>query len=352
MSNTKIVPYISIGVYRKYIDSYLALLTGYSRTDSTVAGIGNDLKIFLCYLECSKIRKIYIDTLHEYVRYLDVGRGNSDGTINRKICSCKNYFNHIAGKKDAGAGVLPLSSIIRVKTNDYTPTTALREEEVQWIIEVMDGTTIIGIRDRMLYGLIYNIGIRISEAVGLNLKDIDFHRKKISVTGKGGKTRILPLGKDAYKGLISYLPCRDEFLNSDQDDALFLSKKGGRLAVRTAQDNFKKYRNKVGELSLKRVTPHSLRHAFASHWIDAGSDKITLKAMLGHAKMETTEQYVHPSLEAQRKALENHPGSMLIEKYIKTNNLTGKFYTFKKSKAEIVCPHCKSCLTGEEKKYA
>lgn len=346
--NNKILPSITIGVYKKYLEPYLKALEVHSRKESTLAALRNDLKLFLYFLKANKIRRIYIDMMNDFASYLRTDRENNDGAINRKLCSCKTYFKYIAAKPDHGAGDLPLNGMLRMKIHHNSATKTIRCEEVQRLIEVIDCTTKNGIRDRMLYGLIYNIGLRVSEVEGINLKDIDFKEKKLTVTGKGCKVRTVPMSKETLKAIKNYLPFRSEFRNSNTEDALFLSKRGQRLAVRTIQDNFRKYRMRAGKLSLEKVTPHSLRHAFASHWIDSGCSKMELKAILGHAKMDTTDQYIHPSLDVQRKALENHPGNKLIESYIKSNNLAIKFYTFKKSKDNSICPHCMTCLNPTE----
>lgn len=102
-------------------------------------------------------------------------------------------------------------------------------------------------------------------------------------------------------------------------DALFISKKGNRLAQRTAQENFQKIVEKAGTLSLDRVTPHSLRHAFASHAIDGEADLIVLKAVLGHASLQSTEHYVHPSMRVLQKAVNEHISSQILSELIEEN---------------------------------
>lgn len=115
--------------------------------------------------------------------------------------------------------------------------------------------------------------------------------------------------------LQSWLESRQHLKNAEENAAVFLSKKGKRLSVRRAEEVFKEAVEKVGKLSIKRVTPHTLRHAFATHAVEGDCDLVVLKPILGHAYLKTTEWYVHPSIETQRKAFDDHLASEQLKRY-------------------------------------
>ena len=163
-------------------------------------------------------------------------------------------------------------------------------------------------RDKALLEVIYSGGLRISEAVGINDKDIDFYSRSLLIRGKGKKERFSLLGTAAIKGLRLYLSERKKLISTTaaQQIPLFINQKGQRLSSRSVQRNFKLY---LAEAQLfSELTPHSLRHSFATHLLDAGADLRSVQEMLGHANLSSTQLYTHISKERLIKAYKKaHP---------------------------------------------
>ena len=145
-------------------------------------------------------------------------------------------------------------------------------------------------RDLALFELIYSCGLRVGEAVSLSVADIDLEQAQLRVIGKGSKERVLPIGRQALVALQCYLELR-----SDQQGgaALFLNDRGGRLSARSVQRNLKTRLQQLGLPS--DVTPHALRHSFATHLLDAGADLRAIQELLGHASLSTTQKYTKVS---------------------------------------------------------
>jgi site-specific recombinase XerD len=323
MTPTMVSPgyaHIKIGIYRKYMSHYLDdLLVQLSHQPSGIKTIRYDLEIFLEYLETHKIRRINMDKVLEFIPYLRNVRDNCDDSVNRKLSSVKTYLLHLGGKSERGTAVLPLDHMPRVITPYSGPLKALRPSEVLCLFEQIDRQTILGIRDYLFFSLLYRLGLRIGEATAINCCDVDLEKNTLVVHGKGRRERTLPLIGNLPSLLQEWLLHRRYLKNSDELEALFVSKKGNRLSQRVAQEKFKVIQTAAGVLSLKKVTPHSLRHAFATHWIESDLDIIVLQSMMGHAKRESTERYVHPSIETQRKSAQNHLGNDLLEGFILEN---------------------------------
>ena len=189
----------------------------------------------------------------------------------------------------------------------YVPS----EEELNAMIEEVRGEDFLGARDRALLELIYGCGLRVSEASNLTLSQIDLHLRVLRVRGKGGKERLVPFGKKAAEALEEYLQKREEKLRELGKDSpyLFLNARGERLGERGIRYLIKKLGLESGLLSLH---PHALRHAFATHLLNAGADLRSIQELLGHANLSTTEIYTKVSYEYLLKVyLSSHPRASL-----------------------------------------
>jgi site-specific recombinase XerD len=288
------------------IDKWKDLLFSFNHQESGVKSNVRDVTMLLRFTDEKKYSSITGETLLEFITWLKAEQGNSAGAINRKISSIKSYIRHLRFLRVKGADTLPIKELPRCREPYSGPIQALEPEEVQKILRAIDTSSVIGYRDYVFYSLIYNLGLRVSEAVGISISDIDFEKEIITIHGKGGKRRIIPIVNQLITMLDKWITFRKKLMNAHIQDALFISKKGKRLAIRTAQDNFKKYVEKAGKLSLSKVTPHSLRHAFATHALESESELLVLKTILGHARLETTEIYLHPSINIMRKAMNDH----------------------------------------------
>ena len=176
----------------------------------------------------------------------------------------------------------------------------LSVEDAIRFIETPDLETDLGKRDRAILELMYATGIRVSELTKLGLGDIDFRNQLIRVTGKRRKERIVPFGDPAHAALKNYLDGRDKFLNSApvserDEEALFLNYQGTRITPRSVGRMVEKYIRVCA--GMHDISPHALRHSFATHLLDSGADLRDIQELLGHARLSTTQIYTHVSME-------------------------------------------------------
>jgi tyrosine recombinase XerC len=183
----------------------------------------------------------------------------------------------------------------------------LSVQETVALLSAPDTTTPRGQRDRTILEVLYSGGLRVSELVGLNLSSIDRQRSQLRVWGKGAKERIALLGQPAMVAIQAYLErARPDLVRDETTNALFLNRSGGRLSTRSVMYIMQKYRRLAG--LEKRVTPHTLRHTFATHLLDGGADLRSVQEMLGHALLATTQIYTHVSQSRAREVyLRSHP---------------------------------------------
>jgi integrase/recombinase XerC len=197
----------------------------------------------------------------------------------------------------------PADAIQAPKSPKKLPKTLDVDQAAQFVSVV--GDSALAARDRALLELIYSSGLRLAEAVGLNILDVDLQDALVSVTGKGNKTRILPIGSQAITALKAWLPQRTLLLKPDEL-ALFITQRGTRITHRAVQ-------LRMQQLSLKQgmdtpVHPHMLRHSFASHMLESSSDLRAVQELLGHANISTTQVYTHLDFQHLAKVYDSaHP---------------------------------------------
>jgi len=215
----------------------------------------------------------------DFQYYLKQERNNCGGSINRKIFTLRSYGN-----------------FLKLQDDTLSP--------------------FLGIRDYAVFALMYEEVLRVGEVFALNLDSIDCDHKTITVIGKGKKRRVLPLTCEMVQILSEWIAARPHFYKSDNSDALFLSKKGNRLAIRTMEDNFKKLVTQAGFKTHFNITCHTLRHSFASHLNDEEVDILVIQSLMGHSSPRSTQPYIHPSLKRVREAMEKLPGVIFMNKLI------------------------------------
>ena len=308
-------------LYVKHFDHYLEQYIEerhrlFNHQLSGVESNKRDLRLFSRFLHKRRHRSITGDVILTFIAWLRSERDNSAGAINRKISSLRSYIKYLRFRQVNGADDLPVEYLGRARQPYAGPIEALSLEEVKLLLGSIDRESILGYRDYVLFSLLYRLGLRIGEALSINIKDIDFEKDILTIHGKGRRKRILPLISDMSKLILTWLDLRPQLYGADVQDALFISKKGNRLAARTAQENFQKLVSQTGPLSLKKVTPHSLRHAFATHAVEGNADLVVLKAVMGHASIHSTQIYVHPSLKTLRKAVNDHIASDILGELI------------------------------------
>jgi len=234
-------------------------------------------------------------------------KGVAKKSVVRKLASIRSFLKYLCRE-----GVLernPALSVVSPKLEKKLPF-FLNVDQANRAMERVFREDVYGFRDRAILEVLYGTGIRLGELVGLNRSSVDLLGEMIRVCGKGGKDRIIPLGQEAVRALRSYLIRREELLSSkigaSEEEALFLNRYGGRLSGRSVQNLVEKYLSDVAESG--KVSPHALRHSFATHLLDAGADLRAVKELLGHASLSTTQIYTHVTAERLRKAyIQAHP---------------------------------------------
>jgi len=227
-------------------------------------------------------------------------------TLNRKIACLKSFFKFLFVNKIIKSN--PAIGLYSLKTEKKIPTT-ISYEHIKEAIEFIDTTDIIGLRDRVIFELFYGTGIRLSELANIRTSDIDMVNNEIRVLGKGKKERLVPLGKIAKSTVQAYLQRRHELLqdksNQNANNYLLLNRYGKTLNPRGIQRRVAKYLLLVVSSG---AHPHSLRHSFATHLLDAGADLVAVKELLGHSSLSTTQIYTHVSSERLKKIYkQSHP---------------------------------------------
>ena len=220
--------------------------------------------------------------------------GMSKKSVARKLASLRAFFNFLM--KSNLLKVNPTITLLSPKTEKHLPE-FLREEEIISALEgiVENGNSIAQIRDRAILELFYGTGMRLSELVSLDLNDIELTAGTVRVMGKGEKERVLPIGINAAKSMKHYLTVRSEFHPYQGNGALFLNRMGKRISSRGVQIIVKKWLTRVSEKN--KLSPHVLRHTFATHLLDRGADLKAVKELLGHASLSTTQVYTHLTMD-------------------------------------------------------
>ena len=284
---------------KKYIELYTFFLKNEKNySNYTIVSYRNDLIQFFNYLKLYRILKDdkieYVDrsVMRKYIVYLKKS-DYSARSISRKISTVRSFFKFCL--REGIIKINPTINLITPKINKKLPY-FLYLQEVNKLIEAPLKNTIFGIRDRAILELLYGTGIRVGELVNLNICNIDLYEKTIIVFGKGSKERILPLGNPSIRAIQEYLTGRNLFekkifVNKNDLEALFLNRLGGRLTTRSIRRIIIKYMKMAG--LNKKISPHVLRHSFATHLLEGGADLRSVQELLGHKSLSTTQIYTH-----------------------------------------------------------
>ncbi len=259
---------------------------------------------FLTYCTQNELSPIHIRLkgIRRYISELFY-REYLSSSVLRKISALGAFFNYLKQRKVRYDN--PVKPLLRPKRVQGLPR-FLTVEEVEQLLEVPDITTPIGIRDRTILEVLYAGGLRVSELCGLNLTDYFPFQGELRLRGKGGKERIVPYGLEASRWLQRYVkearPILQKASPSGSAPAFFLNYRGERLTPRSVQ----KILNACGQvLKKKSITPHVLRHSFATHLVNAGADLRTVQILLGHSRLSTTQIYTHLVFDYLRKVYDS-----------------------------------------------
>lgn len=223
-------------------------------------------------------------------RYLaELHKRNQRTSIARKLSSLRTFFRYLV--REGLLASNPAAGLLTPKLNRYLPKT-LSVDEASALMERGYGNSLLDLRDRAIVELFYSSGLRVSELTGLDVGALNLREKLVRVLGKGRKERILPIGGKAHQALLAYLGERGM---PDEKEPLFLNAQGGRLTPRSVQRNLKTRLIKSGVI--KDISPHALRHSFATHLLDGGADLRAIQELLGHASLSTTQKYTQVSVD-------------------------------------------------------
>lgn len=268
-----------------------ALLIQQGLSEHTVSAYKQDLEALEHYMETSKIdlENIDEDQLLLFSIHLSK-RGDSKRTIARRLSCLRKFFAWLFEEKHIKQN--PAELLDTPKLPLYLPE-VLSIEEVQALLSAPDTTSKLGQRDLAILHLLYASGLRVSELIHVKATDIDFERGIIRVFGKGKKERLIPIHSLALTILTNYLQnTRSQFIkSSDTDDELFLNRSGKKLTRQGVWKLIKRYAQLAGIQAI--ISPHTLRHSFATHLLEGGADLRTVQILLGHSDLAATELYTH-----------------------------------------------------------
>ena len=260
-------------------------------SEHTVKAYRGDLENFRDFLlkEEKKVEDTNAATINAYVSTL-YGK-NSPASVERKVSAIRSFFSYLVRK---GLAAQNPAKLVRTPRKKKHLPVFLSVDEVFNLVDVKDQEkSPLRARDRAVLELLYSSGLRVSELAGATLADLSMGEAVIRVRGKGNKERIVPVGSKALSALGEYLDVREEL--KPASDRIFLNSRGGGITTRSLARIIKKY-GLVSGIS-KNVSPHVLRHSFATHLLAGGADLRAIQEMLGHASLSTTQKYTHLSVE-------------------------------------------------------
>ncbi len=298
----------------QYINSFLNYLkVEKNASQLTIISYRTDLLQFSEFLadrEKLPVEKLTLTSLNhrsvrEYLAYIQ-NNGQSRATAARKLAALKSYVKYLCREDILSEN--PIAAVSTPKQEQRLPR-FLYNQEVELLLQAPDLSTPAGMRDKAILEILYASGIRVSELTGLNLNNLDLDEEYIKVRGKGGKDRLVPMGRKAKAAIMVYLKKgRPTYLKPENkaEEALFLNRFGGRLSARAVRMVVNKYADSIA--LNQRISPHTLRHTFATHLLNNGADLRSVQELLGHVELSTTQIYTHLTKENIKMIYDNtHP---------------------------------------------
>ena len=281
-------------------DSFLDYLQ-YERnySEETIKSYREDLRQFEEFareeIGDSAPSEVKAELVREWIVSL-MGRGYTSTSINRKLSSLRSFYKFLLRKGEVA--VNPLQKITGPKNKKPLPA-FLRESDMDRLLDEVDfGEGFKGCRDHMIIEMFYATGVRLSELIGLDNKDVDFSSSLIKVTGKRNKQRLIPFGEELKIAMTEYVDVRNEAVPV-RTDAFFVRENGARLSRSIVENIVKRNLSKV--VTLKKRSPHVLRHTFATTMLNHDAELGAIKELLGHESLATTEVYTHTTFEELKK---------------------------------------------------
>jgi len=291
---------VNQGIIERFTDT---LWMEYGLSKNTLSSYRADLSGFALWLEKQGSHLSAAQRAH-LLDYLAgcVQKGSQPRSAARLLSSLRRFYQHLVRE-----GILeedPSARIDAPRVGRSLPQ-SLTEDEVERLLEQPDVSIAQGLRDRTMLEILYATGLRVSELIQLQVEQLNLRQGVVRVTGKGGKDRLVPMGEESIDWLNTYLEeARPVLLANIQSDVLFPARKGGAMTRQTFWYMIKRCSHKAG--IKKSLSPHTLRHAFATHLINHGADLRVVQMLLGHSDLSTTQIYTHVARERLKKMHEQH----------------------------------------------
>ena len=286
-----------------YVDSFLRFIQqekGLSK--NTINAYLQDINFFLRWTQFKKVSIADINEVscEDFIFHLR-DKGLSPVSISRKMSALKTFFNYLIKQKVVQNNYF--AGLPHPKKSANLPK-SISEDEVDLLLKAPDTETFIGLRDKAMLELIYATGMRVTELVTLQSNNIDMQRGVIRVIGKGSKERIIPFGRNAMKWLKEYIDFRRSNNLSMKSNHFFISQKLKCLTRQAFWQRLNIYQKQIG--LTKKISPHTLRHAFATHLLNNGADLRSVQILLGHSDLSSTQIYTHIAKQRLSEMLKKH----------------------------------------------
>jgi len=258
----------------------------------TLKAYRTDLELFMGFVRAEQAGEADVEAVTHLTvrRYLaTLHRELRKTTSGRKLAAIRSFFKYLA--REGKVRKNPAELVSTPKKEKKVPF-HLDIDEVTTLVTAPGGTDLLSLRDRAILETLYSSGLRVSELTGLDVGGVDLEQGMVRVLGKGGKERIVPLGSHAASALSDYLAARNQ---PPLDAPLMLNARGGRLTSRSVGRIVDRHILKLA--AMKKVSPHTLRHTFATHLLEGGADLRAIQELLGHASLSTTQKYTHVSID-------------------------------------------------------
>ncbi|MCP4433562.1 MAG: tyrosine recombinase XerC [Gammaproteobacteria bacterium] len=289
----------------QYLEAFIQMLRSEKYySEHTCRNYQRDLQRFYQFLQKINIsawQKVQYGEISAYAAFR-FRNGKKSTTIQRELSSIRSFYQFLVQQKKLKNN--PARDVSAPKADQLLPKTCDADRIAQLLRNDGSEDELL-VRDLAIFELIYSSGLRLAELVGINLQDIDLSQQQLVVTGKGNKTRYLPVGSKAREAIQKWLKIRGNFLR-DNTPALFISKLGKRISARNVQSRL----NHLGQRQSldQQLSPHSLRHSFATHLLESSGDLRAVQELLGHANISTTQIYTHLDFQHLAKVYDGaHP---------------------------------------------
>ena len=274
--------------------------------NNTILAYQRDLKVFQIFLasqyEISDLKAAHYTQIRRWITLL-VDGGLSNRSINRKISTLNSFYKFLVKTGTLKTSPLAKHKALKVQKKIHIP---FSEKELTAVLSIKRDDSFEAIRNLLILELLYSTGMRRAELINLKISDVDFHQQQLKVLGKRNKERFIPLLNTVRESLKAYINLRNQLVNIQDSDILFLTKKGakmyGTLVYRIVKNYFETISTKV------KKSPHILRHSFATHLLNNGADLNAVKELLGHSSLAATQAYTHNNISELKKVYaKSHP---------------------------------------------